>query len=49
MSFCLLVTTALDILIKEKNDTLHLPWISPLSYFYAKGAYLVKLQGEVPY
>ena len=40
MKFCLLVTVALDIFIKEKNNTLFLPWISPLSFFYAKGVYL---------
>ena len=39
MKFCLLVTVALDIFIKEKNDTLHLPGISPFSFFYAKGVY----------
>ena len=37
MKFSLLVTAALDIFIKEKNNTLYLPWISPLSFFYAKG------------
>ena len=49
MKFCLLVTVALDIFIKEKNNTLYLPWNSPLSFFYAKGVYLVKQSGEVPY
>ena len=49
LSFVLLVTVALDIFIKEKNNTLYLPWISPLSFFYAKGVYLVKLSGKVPY
>ena len=49
MKFCLLVTTALDIFIKEKNNTLYLPWISPLSFFYAKGVYSDKLSGKVPY
>ena len=45
MKFCLLVTVALDILIKEKSDTLYLPWISPLSLFYTKGVYSVNLSG----
>ena len=36
MKFCLPVTAGLDIFIKEKNNTLDLPWISPLSFFYAK-------------
>ena len=36
MKFCLLVTVAIDIFMKEKNNTLYLPWISPLSFFYAK-------------
>ena len=45
MMFCLLVTVALDIFIKEKNNTLYLP----LSFFYAKGVYSVKLSGKVPY
>ena len=49
MKFCLLVTVALDIFIKEKNNTLYLPWISPLSFFYAKGVYLAKLSEKVPY
>ena len=49
MKFCLLVTAALDIFIKEKNNTLYLPWISPLSFFYAKGVYSVKLSGKVLY
>ena len=49
MKFCLLVTVALDILIKEKKNTLYPPSISPLSFFYAKGVYSVKLSGEVPY
>ena len=50
MKFCLLVTVALDIFIKEKNNnTLYFPWISPLSFFYANGVYLVKLSREVPY
>ena len=48
MKFCLLLTVALDIFIKQKNNTLYLPWISPFSFFYAKGAYSVKLSGE-PY
>ena len=26
-------TVALDISIKEENNTLYLPWISPLSFF----------------
>ena len=29
--FCLLVTVAFDIFIKEKINTLYLPWISPFS------------------
>ena len=29
--FCLLVTVALDIFIKEKINTLYLSWISPFS------------------
>ena len=49
MKVCLQVTIALDICIKEKNDTLYLPWISTLSFFYAKAVYLVRLSGEVPY
>ena len=49
MNFCLLVTVALDIFIKEKNNALYLPWISPLSFFYAEGVYSVNLRGEVPY
>ena len=49
MKFCLLVTVALDIFIKEKNNTLYLPWISPLSFFYEKGVYLVILSGKLPY
>ena len=49
MKFCLLVTVALDIFIKEKNNTLYLPWISPLSFFYVKGVYSVKLSRELPY
>ena len=49
MKFCLLVIVALDIFIKEKNNTLYLPWISPLSFFYTKGVYSVKLSGKVPY
>ena len=49
MKFCLLVTVALDISIKEKNNTLYLPWISPLTFFYAKGVYSINLSGEVPY
>ena len=48
MKFCLLVTIALDIFIKEKNNTLYLPWISPLSFFYAKGVYSVNLSRKVP-
>ena len=48
MKFCLLVTVEFDIFIKEKN-TLYLPWISPLSFFHAKGVYSVKLSGKVPY
>ena len=46
MKFCLLVTVALDIFIKEKNNILYLPWISPLSFFYAKGVHSVNLSGE---
>ena len=49
MNFCLLITVALDIFIKEKNNTLYLPWISPWSFFYAKGVYSVKLSEKVPY
>ena len=49
MKFYLLVTVALDSFIKEKNNTLYLPWISPLSFFYAKGVYLDKLSGKAPY
>ena len=49
MKFCLLVTVGLDIFIKEKNDTLYPRWISPLSFFYGKGVYSVKLNGEVHY
>ena len=37
MKFCLLVTVALDIFIKEKNNILYFPWISPLSFSYGKG------------
>ena len=47
MKFCLLVTVALDIFMKEKNNTLYLPLISP--FFYRKGVYLVNLNGKVPY
>ena len=47
MKFYLLVTVALDIFIKEKNNTLYLPRISLLSFFYAKGVYSVKLSGKV--
>ena len=49
MKFCLLVTAALDISVKEKYNTLYLSWISPLSFFYAKGVYSVKLSENVPY
>ena len=49
MKFCLLVTVALNIFIKEKNNTLYLPWISPLSFFYATSVYSIKLSGKVPY
>ena len=49
MKFCLLVTVALDIFTKEKNNALYFPWISPLSFFYAKGVYSVKLSGKVTY
>ena len=49
MKFCLLATVALDIFIKDKNNTLYLPWISPLSFFHAKGIYSVKLSGKVPH
>ena len=52
MKLCLLVTVvavALDISIKEKNNTLYLPWISPLSFFFAKGVYSFNLSREVPY
>ena len=48
IKFCLLVTVALDIFIK-KNNTLYLPWISPLLFFYAKGVYSVKVSGKVPF
>ena len=48
MKFCLLVTAALDIFKKEKSNTLYFPWISPLSFFYAKGVYSVKLSGHFP-
>ena len=44
-----LFTVALDIFFKVKNNTLYLPWISPLSFFCAKGVNSVKLSGEVPY
>ena len=47
MKFCLLVTAALDIFIKEKNKTSYLPCIFPLSFFYAKGVYSVTLSGAV--
>ena len=33
MKFCLLVTVALDISIKEKNCPWIYPWISPMSFF----------------
>ena len=49
MKFCLLVTVALDIFFKVKNNTLYLPWISPLSFFCAKGVNSLTLSGEVPY
>ena len=49
MKVCLQVTIALDIFIKEKNNTLYLSWISALSFFYAKAVYLIRLSGEVPY
>ena len=49
MKFCLVVTVVLVIFIKEKNNTLYLPWISPLSFFYARDVYSVKLSGKVPY
>ena len=49
MKFCLIVTFALDIFLKVKNNTLYIPWIPPLSFFYAKGSYSVKLRGKVPY
>ena len=48
MKFYLLVTVELDIFIKEKNNTLYLPWISPLSFFYAKGVYSVNVIGKYP-
>ena len=48
MKFCLLITVALDIFIKGKNNTSYLPWISPLSFFYAKSIYSAKLTGK-PY
>ena len=40
---------ALDIFIKEKKNILYLPCISPLTFFYEKAVYSVKLSGEVPY
>ena len=49
MKFCLLVTVALHTFIKEKDNTLYLPWISHLSFFYAKGVYSVKLSRKAPY
>ena len=49
MKFCLLVTVRLDIFVKEKNNTLYLPWISPFSFFYEKSVSSVKLSEEVPY
>ena len=49
MKFYLLVTVELDIFIKENNYALYHPWISPLSFFYAKGVYLAKPSGEIPY
>ena len=49
MKFCLRVTIVLDIFIKEKNNSLYLPSISPLSFAYVKGVYSVKLSGKVPY
>ena len=49
MKFRLLVTVALDTFIKEKNNTLYLLWFSALSFCYAKGVYLVKLSGYVPF
>ena len=49
MKFCLLVTVGLGIFIKEKNNILYLPWISPLSFFCAKGVYSVKLSGTKRY
>ena len=50
MKFCLLVTVALDIFIKEKNNILYY-YIIILFYiiFYAKGVYSVKLSGKVLY
>ena len=50
MKYCLLVTVALDIFIKEKIILyIYFPWISPLPFFLAKAVYSVKLGGEVPY
>ena len=43
------ITIGLNIFEKEKNNTLHLPLITPLSFFYAKDVCLVKLSGEVLY
>ena len=34
MKFCLLVTVALDIFIKEKNNTLYFPWIFQPPRYY---------------
>ena len=49
MKLCLLLTAALDTFIKEKINTLYLPWISPLSLFYAEGVRSVKLSRKVRY
>ena len=34
---------------RRKNNTSHLLCISPLSFFYAKGVYSLKLSREIPY
>ena len=38
-----------SLFIKEKNNTLYLPWNSPWSFLYTKGVYSVNLSEEVPY
>ena len=49
MKLCLLVTVALDIFIKEKNNTFISLGFLLCHFFYAKGVYSVKLSGNVPY